>query len=441
MDRIPLPASCECGRSIQGWTDMPANKSLKAGTIGITVFGRSLSARKHYTVGTHRTRRLAETLRMAQGLMPRLGITRLANQTGLDTLGIPVFSAIRPNSRSLATSQGKGLEEDAARVSALMENIEAWHAENVIAPLRFASAQQLGAVENVIPLNEVARTRDLDLAEGRAWIEGFDIAQSRACWVPFSLLNLDFVHDPRRERDVIPSTNGLASGNHLLEAILHGLYEVIERDATSLWEFAADLRPLDLSSVEDPVCIELIRRIVAAGAKTVAYDVTTDVGVPCFAAAILESPERRAFRPLGIYYGSGAHLDPGIALSRAITEAAQSRVTMISGSRDDCFRSRYRQVTNHSFADEVWAEVSSVPPAVRFQDHKNRTTDSFEDDLRVVIELLKAVGHDSVVVVDLSHRDVGIPVAFTVVPGLESPPEFGSRPGPRADALRSRNGG
>src|SRR3954469_14776054 len=56
--------------------------------------------------------------------LPGHGITRVGNVTGLDRLGIPVYMAMRPNSRSLSVSQGKGLSHDAAWVSAVMESLE-----------------------------------------------------------------------------------------------------------------------------------------------------------------------------------------------------------------------------------------------------------------------------------------------------------------------------
>ena len=51
----------------------------------------------------------ADTVARVRPHLQRMGITRLADLTGLDRIGVPVFAAVRPNSRSVATSQGKGL--------------------------------------------------------------------------------------------------------------------------------------------------------------------------------------------------------------------------------------------------------------------------------------------------------------------------------------------
>src|SRR4051812_31442956 len=114
-----------------------------ATVAGVRIFGGTYAAAKHYVRGTHRVRPPHETVAEYRALMPRLGITRLANVTGLDTIGIPVYVAIRPNARCLATSQGKGLDHDAAKASALMESIETWHAEVIVNPTRWESYQAL----------------------------------------------------------------------------------------------------------------------------------------------------------------------------------------------------------------------------------------------------------------------------------------------------------
>ena len=73
---------------------------------------------KQVTSGTHRAASLRQTLARAWPVARAIGVTRLADVTGLDTVGIPVCAAIRPDGRSLSTSQGKGTSLVAAQVSA-----------------------------------------------------------------------------------------------------------------------------------------------------------------------------------------------------------------------------------------------------------------------------------------------------------------------------------
>ena len=81
---------------------------------------------KGYTVDTHRTVSTQETMTRVSPFLQQMGITRIANVTGLDTIGIPVVMVTRPNSRSVAVSQGKGLSLTAAKASGVMEAIESW---------------------------------------------------------------------------------------------------------------------------------------------------------------------------------------------------------------------------------------------------------------------------------------------------------------------------
>src|SRR3954454_14847593 len=99
---------------------------------------------------THRVGSPAETLGRGGPLMARMGITRLGNITGLDRIGIPVAVAVRPNSRSVSVSQGKGFELSQALASALMEAIELFHAEEPAGRTVDASFVELSANAPVV---------------------------------------------------------------------------------------------------------------------------------------------------------------------------------------------------------------------------------------------------------------------------------------------------
>src|SRR5215472_10893532 len=98
-----------------------------------------MSTLKTYWRGTHRTVAPARTIARFECFAGALGITRIADVTGLDYLGIPVFLAMRPNGRSLSVSQGKGLDEDSAHVAAFMEASELEHAGHIRHPTKSAS--------------------------------------------------------------------------------------------------------------------------------------------------------------------------------------------------------------------------------------------------------------------------------------------------------------
>src|SRR6476620_11197984 len=104
---------------------------------------------KKFRRGTHRAIPPAETLARVRPQMARMGITRIGNITGLDRIGIPVAVAVRPNSRSVSVSQGKGLDLPQAMASALMEAAEGFHAEE-IGSGRLARYRDLAARDTIV---------------------------------------------------------------------------------------------------------------------------------------------------------------------------------------------------------------------------------------------------------------------------------------------------
>jgi YcaO-like protein with predicted kinase domain len=386
----------------------------------LAFFDQPLRAPTRLTDGTHRAAALAQTWRRFSPLGRHIGLTRLADLTGLDTLGIPVVSAIRPMGRSLSTQQGKGLSLLAARVSALMESIETWHAEHLELPVRRASAKALRRGVAVAPVTRLPRMPGGRGALTEAvlpWVEGFELVSARPMWVPHEAVTLDCVFGSRAPRFDV-SSNGLASGNCLVEAIVHGLCEVIERDAEARWRRDGGQRRLVLDSVRDPDCVELIARCTRAGTRVVVWDLTSDVGVPVFGCAILEDPEAPAWRPLGVYQGFGCHLAPEIALSRALTEAAQTRLTYIAGGRDDFFPFDYARTSDRELLAQIWEQLTEDPgEPVLFEELPALATADLGDDLEILVAQLAAVGAPQVIVVDLSKPGLGVPVVKVLVPG------------------------
>ncbi|HET9930083.1 MAG TPA: YcaO-like family protein, partial [Polyangiaceae bacterium] len=175
------------------------------------VFGRDYSQTKSYSAGTHRARSPEETLRDYERYMPELGITRLANITGLDCVGIPVYLCVRPNARSLSVSQGKGVDNCAAKASALMESLENWHAERIRLPLRFESYAALKREGAVMDIERLPLRRGGKLALDRPmmWLEGWDILQNRAVWVPHEFVSMNTVRPLQSGMTFYVSTNGL----------------------------------------------------------------------------------------------------------------------------------------------------------------------------------------------------------------------------------------
>jgi YcaO-like protein with predicted kinase domain len=391
-----------------------------------------LSARKTFTNGTDRLVPPSETLARVSRHLGTLGITRVANVTGLDCLGIPVVMAVRPSARSLSVTQGKGLSLEAAKVSAIMESLEYWHAEHPVVPVRVATAAGLSRDGDVVELPASAFRPGGDgdgdwTAREVPWVEARRITDGEPVFVPY-----DFVHFDTRPavKDAVSgdifsagaiNTNGLASGNHLLEAVNHGLSELIERDAYYKWKQKTPAERkatvVDLTTVDDAGCIWMLDRVAAAGFTPFVEDITSDVGLPAFRCLIGADPDY-GLRHEPFFPGWGCHPRREIALLRAVSEAAQTRLTMITGSRDDLFRPKYLALQDRAKTVRDWNYVSTVPAVRDFRDVPTYPNDTFEADTSTLLWQLNRVGIDEVLTVDLTNPRIGMPVVRVICPAL-----------------------
>lgn len=401
------------------------------------MLGRSVTASaaaapdaKRYRGGTHRAVPPEETLARFLPLTEAMGITRLANVTGLDVLGIPVYMACRPLSRSIAVSQGKGTTKAEAKVSALMEAAESYHAERITQPLIFASQIELEQDKAVIGIEGLPRSALGDFNPRRPilWIEGRDLLAGSSLWLPMELVSTNYtLPQPPGSFAFAANTNGLASGNLLSEALVHGICELIERDAMALWRLGAeDARArtgVHLESIEAPAARGLLNCFAGGGAQVGLWEVTSDVGVPAFCCVAFDR-ENSGTEP---ELGAGCHPDREIALLRALSEAAQSRTTRIAGSRDDFAPGSYGHMarTARQAAARAWLEAV---PTRDFEAAPSIAGESIEEDLNKLLACLRRVGVEEVASVDLSKAEFGLPVARVVAPGLE-----GAYPGPDSD--------
>jgi ribosomal protein S12 methylthiotransferase accessory factor len=402
---------------------------------------RASRVRKTYRHGTHRSMTPADTLARVWPFMPVMGITRIANVTGLDCIGIPVVMVVRPNSRSIAVSQGKSADLTAAKASGVMESVETYHAEHMILPLKLGSYEEMRyrhPVADVAQLPFVARSRfrpDLRLL----WVEGHDLLRDEPVWVPYELVHTDYtLPPPSGSGCFVASSNGLASGNHLLEAISHGICEVVERDAATIWtrrpkDEQARTR-IDLASIDSEECQDVLARYERAGIAVAVWEMTGDIGIPSFMCMIAEPPGQ--VFPIPSSRGMGCHASREIALLRALTEAAQSRLTIISGSRDDLSRKWYDLETSPDIVQNDWSRMQVQGPLRRFKDAPTFEGETLDDDVEWELERQRAGGIDRVATVDLTRPEFNLPVARVVIPGLEgSALHPGYAPGARARAV------
>lgn len=376
-----------------------------------------------------------QTWARVQPLLRPCGITRVANITGLDRVGLPVYQAIRPNSRSLSVSQGKGADAMAARISAVMEAIELHFAESPPLALRLASYAELQGEGLAANPEELPHTAEYDPARRMLWTQGYELLSRQSIWVPFDLVHINLIEPAG---SLLVTSNGLASGNTLAEAVFHGLCEVVERDAEALFRLgstdAQNAALLDLSSVSHPEVRALLQRLAEAGLTPVAWNLTSDIALPAIRVFLYDAHADSLVNPVSAPYGAGCHFDASTALLRALTESAQTRVSWIAGSRDDLSRDHYRR----SHANTAYlAELLRLPTPARLSDLPCRALPTLEEDVAHVLSALSAVGIRQVAVVPLSGPDCPVAIARVIVPGLEGPALQERQLGRRARAVAS----
>ncbi|MDP3396358.1 MAG: YcaO-related McrA-glycine thioamidation protein [Methanoregula sp.] len=373
------------------------------------------SCKKTYNHETQRASPLDETLARIEPKVPAAGITRVADITNLDRIGIPVFSCIRPTAEdgAITVYNGKGATIEESRISAIMEGIERYSAEAHDREIRVALFQELEGREPVI--NPI----DLILPEGAvtdrfmSWYQGYDIVNNETLWVPAFAV---FHPVPPRHRGVFrTNTNGLASGNTIEEAIFHALSEVIERDAWSLVETTRNTGPA-VVGIDDPVIQDMQKKFADAQVEVTIRDITSDIGIPTIAAVaddvLLKDPSL-------LTIGIGTHTSARIAVMRALTEVAQSRLTQIHGAREDTTIADLRKKMGYERAKRINGYWYRDNGTVDYKTIPSSDTDDFLKDINNIIAALAKQGLFRVIVVDLTRVEIGIPVVRVIVPGLE----------------------
>jgi ribosomal protein S12 methylthiotransferase accessory factor len=376
--------------------------------------------------GVSRSVSLDQTESRARQILPRLPATRLSDLTPLDPIRLPVFTVVTPLARDLTIHMGKGTDAAGARVSALLEAVERVSAETA-PPGSTVRARFTELLDD--PRRPPVDPVTLDLPDDTAyspereitWIESFDLLAGSPVLLP-----ADLALNPPSEgvlRDV--DTNGLASGNTRLEAVVHGLCEVIERDVISQREFVAQFgdpgdpkpadRKIDLSTLPAPIR-SWVERVLAHRLDISVQDVAGDLGVPTF-CAILSDYAYPTLSGLGAVHfpGWGTAPDAQTAILRAITEAVQSRVGAIQAARDafNLYPFGTRAATRGDRIRQM--QPGGLVPFSR--------APSFESmdllaDLEWLLDRLASAGLRQVLVTDLTRPDFGIPVVRVRVPGL-----------------------
>lgn len=324
--------------------------------------------------------------------------------------------------RGTATAYGRGLSLGAARASCAMEMVERASAyasigeggahgdgeildRRVPLPLRRATAAELArsGLRAVAP--------DALAAEAPLfWVAARDARGAEVLVPAQSVLLFCNLDEARLARD--PGSTGLASGNTPEEARLAALMEVIERDADATTPFCRHTC-FTLRS-RDPRIQGLLDDYAARGIRVQFQDITSEFGVPvyrCFVTA----------RDGSVATATGAGLRGADAALSALTETPWP----------------YSWATPAPHGVASGPGLAGLAPRA-LEDLPDWSLPTAEASLRLLERVLAAHGRE-IFHVELTRRDLGIPVARVLVPGLEPHADFDAltRPAPRLFARQA----
>ena len=373
------------------------------------------------------------TLLYARQLAATAGISEVTDITDLDILGVPVFISERPQACGEAFTFGKGLRPIDAEVGAYMEAIEFYFAEPGVGGIstRWGTAREVAgherrddAILDFVPLAhcEVDLDGPLLLASVRN-LESDDE----------SVVPAELIYYPAPDVGQLlfgSSTNGLASGNTLVEATIQALLEVIERDIWSFEFLRVASKLVDPKSLPGEVR-EIVERAERNGLQLKVRTIPNDYGMPFFAAFLfdLNNPSRKSFNG-----GWACDLDRDRAVVRAVTEAAQSRLAFIHGGR------RVRTASDdHEHEAELVRQhmrgVSDSRQQMQFTDIPDLgVVGTQEQKLDAVTERLRLVLQEPIYRVAFTPPESPLQVVRVVVPLLENLKETRVRVGRRLKA-------
>jgi len=378
-----------------------------------------------YFKGTHRIIPPSETIKNNESKCKIAGITRITEITHLDRIGLPVFSAIRPTSQdgSISIYGGKGISTEHAKASAMMEGFERYSAERQDDETIMGTIHEIENKGNVIDpksLNLPSEYEKKDIGSmNLEWSLTHDLITDSDYYVASNAIFHPYVLEDNSGETLFKSnTNGLASGNSKEEAILHGMFEVIERDAWSIFELThKNSKQINLDSIESDVVNDALLKFSENEINIKLMDLTADINIPTIAA----SADDTLLKDAGLLtLGIGTHLDPEVAILRALTEVAQSRATQIHGAREDTVRAdfartagyeRMKRINKHYFQqDEIQIDLNDI---------ENKSTDSITKDIDIVLDELKANEIEHVLYYDLTRPELDINVVRIIIPTME----------------------
>jgi bacteriocin biosynthesis cyclodehydratase domain-containing protein len=255
------------------------------------------------------------------------------------------------------------------------------------------------------------------------WSPVWSLSRQEVRYLPTAFCYYDYPL-PDEHRFCIADSNGCAAGNTLEEAILQGFFELVERDSVALWWYNRVARPgVDLDSFDEPYLRKLKESLAGYHREMHVLDLTSDLEVPVFAAWSRRTGADTGQNGEQILLGFGAHLDPKIALLRAVTEMNQMLSHLLHAPLEKTSREQAAdQETVHWLKTATTENQPYLVPAchverTRLGSFREEANDDIAEDVRACQAIVERQGLE-LLVLDQTRPEIGLPVVKVIVPGM-----------------------
>jgi ribosomal protein S12 methylthiotransferase accessory factor len=335
---------------------------------------------------------------------------------------------------SSSYGSGKSETKEGAVIGGVMEETEKWAQERFTGEPLVSSYAALRAQENALdpklldlPYDSIY-DEDLEFA----WQQCADLIQGRPIRVPLSAIACSFnagknniFYSPRGAR-ITFSTNGLASGFTLAEALVHATCEYIERHAARMSELRVENpglndrrylpRRLELNTLPEPAR-SLVARLERAGCGVGLWNITSEVQVPTFLVRVEQNQ--------AVARGTAAHPNRGVAVHMALLEAAQTIVAAVAAGRED-LTVQARSLGRHERSTPLRAAAYSFwqdenERRMSFAEVDGLVADDCYTEFKWIRQRLTAAGVKHLIAVDLTREEMKPARAVRVIlPEMET---------------------
>ncbi|MEQ8756399.1 MAG: TOMM precursor leader peptide-binding protein [Coleofasciculus sp. G1-WW12-02] len=332
-------------------------------------------------------------------------------------------------------SSGKGKTDSQSRASGLCEAVERY--SGILQgdePRKRATLAELGDLAfhperclcfseaqyaNRDTLNEQATVahdwipQRFDPSQAIDWTPMWSLTQQTHKYVPTAMCYYHYPLPPNH-RFCRGDSNGNAAGNTLEEAILQGFLELVERDSVALWWYNRLKRPgVDLSSFDEPYFLELQQFYRENDRDLWVLDLTADLGIPAFVGV----SNRKTGSSERLILGFGAHLDPRIAILRALTEVNQIGWELDKVPDENLKGEASNWLLNAKLADHPYLVPDAKQPLKTAQDYPKRWSDDIYAEVLACVEIAQQAGLETLVL-DQTRPDIGLNVVKVIVPEM-----------------------